>query len=289
MRCDEVMTRQTIVVTRDDTAEQAARIMRERGFGFLPVCEADGRAVGTITDRDLVVRGLAREAAPGTRVGDLMTCEVVSCGPEDDLREAEAIMAHRQKSRIMVCDDDARVLGVISLSDVAQLEAESYAGFMLRRVTRREVDRPTSAHAVRCADVMKHVVVCVAPNESVAQAARLMRDNDVGFLPLCESGDGGVVNVVTDRDLATWVVADGRPAGTLLRDVLPQRDVVTCRPDDPLTRVEELMATHRKARLPVCDPDGLLIGVISLSDVARHASPEGVGATLRDVTAREAG
>lgn len=288
MRCEEVMTRRTIVVTRDDTAEQAARIMRDRGFGFLPVVEADGRAVGTVTDRDLVVRGLARGAGPGARVGDLMTCEVVSCGPEDDLREAEAIMAHRQKSRIMVCDDDARVLGVISLSDVAQLEPETYAGFMLRRVTGREDDRPTSGHAPRCADAMKHLVVGVKPDDPVGHAARLMRDEDVGFLPVCESA-GGVVAVVTDRDLATWVVADGRDPGTLLRDVLPRREVVVCRPDDPLARVEELMAMHRKARLPVCEPDGRLVGVISLSDVARHAAPESVGATLRGVTAREAG
>ncbi len=288
MRCDEVMTRRTIVVTPDDTAAVAASLMREHGFGFLPVCTADQRVVGTITDRDLALRALAPGAAPTTRVGDLMTREVVSCGPEDDLREAEAIMAHRQKSRIMVCDDDGRVLGVISLSDVAQLEPASYAGFMLRRVTRCERDAPRVAAAARCGDAMKHVPVCVGFDEPVGAVARLMREHDLGFVPVRHDPDRTVVAVVTDRDLATEVVAAGLPAATPLREVLPTRDVVTCHPDDPLERVEELMATHRKARLPVVDHAGRLVGVISLSDVARHEPPEVVGATLQVVTSREA-
>lgn len=288
MRCDEVMTRRTIVVTPDDTAATAARLMRDHGFGFLPVCTADQRVVGTITDRDLALRALAPGVAPAARVGDLMTREVVSCGPDDDLREAEAIMAHRRKSRIMVCDDDGRVLGVISLSDVAQLEPASYAGFMLRRVTRCEHDAPPVVAAARCGDAMKHAPVCVRFDEPAGEVARLMREHDVGFVPVCQDPGGAVVAVVTDRDLATQVVAGGLPASTPLREVLPTRDVVTSHPDDPLERVEELMATHRKARLPVVDHDGRLVGVISLSDVARHEPPDVVGATLRVVTSREA-
>lgn len=196
-------------------------------------------------------------------------------------------MAHRQKSRIMVCDDDARVVGVISLSDIAQLEPAAYTGFMLRRVTRRAEGPARVDPAARCADAMKTVVVCVGPDHAVGDAARFMRDHDLGFLPVCQA-DRVLLYVVTDRDLALSAVADDLDARAPLRDVLPPRDLVTCGPDDPLSRAEELMATHRKSRLPVVDADGRLVGVLSLSAIARHAAPDASGATLRDVSSREA-
>lgn len=140
MRCDEVMKAEVERVGLQDTLLHAARLMRDRGIGFLPVCDEAGRALGTITDRDIVVRACAEGRAMGeTHVEAAMTREVVSCAPDDDLEACEALMAERRKSRIMVCDEDERLLGVISLSDVARNERARRAGKTLRKIAKREV------------------------------------------------------------------------------------------------------------------------------------------------------
>lgn len=286
MRCKDVMSPDVAVVGIDDTLEAAARLMRERRVGFLPVCEPDGRALGAVTDRDLVVRGLADGGRGSAPVGVVMTREVVACGPTDDLDLAEALMAHERKSRIMVCDEEGRVVGVVSLSDVAQREA-SQAAATLRHV----IDRDRAASGVgpspRTVDVMKRDVVCVGPEAPASQAAQLMRDKGVGFVPVCRA-DGKLVGVVTDRDLAVRVIAEGRDPSTPVRELM-NRDVVACEPGDELARAGALMAKHRKSRLPVRDACDHVVGVLSLSDVLRHTDGAATGRTLRRISSREAG
>ncbi len=285
MRCDEIMIRNLVFVGPDDPLEKAAQLMRERGIGFVPVCEAQGRAVGAITDRDLVVRALA-EGGGERRVGDVMTREVVCCGPGADLSEVEAVMARRQRSRLMVCDDDGRVMGIVSLADLAQHESPAQAGAALRRVTSREHDRATATRASKVAEVMKPDVVGVAPEATIGEAARLMRDRGVGFLPVCDA-EGKAHGVLTDRDLAVRGVADRLEASTAVRAVM-NREVITCGPEDDLRWAEDLMARHRKSRPLVVDANDRAVGVISLSDVAKHEDPEAVGRMLQQVSAREA-
>jgi CBS domain-containing protein len=87
--------------------QDAARIMRDKGIGFLPVCDVDRRVLGTITDRDIVIRCVAGERPiTSVAVEDVMTREVVSCGPED----ATVDVAHRQEADPLVAHDPRRVL-----------------------------------------------------------------------------------------------------------------------------------------------------------------------------------
>lgn len=142
MRCVELMKSHVECVRPHDTVQDAARIMRDKGIGFLPVCDADRRVLGTLTDRDIVIRCVAEDRAlPQVAVEDVMTREVVSCSPEDGLAACEELMATHRKSRIMVCDDDERLVGVISLSDIAQHDRSRRAGKTLRKVTTRETQR----------------------------------------------------------------------------------------------------------------------------------------------------
>jgi CBS domain-containing protein len=112
--------------------------MRDGGFGFLPVCDASRKALGTVTDRDLAVRILAEGRAPSTPVDAVLTREVVACQPDDDLHKAEDLMGLYQKSRIMCVDGDGKLVGVISLSDIAQKEKGARAAQTLRQVSERE-------------------------------------------------------------------------------------------------------------------------------------------------------
>jgi CBS domain-containing protein len=137
---------------------------------------------------------------------------------------------------------------------------------------------------MRCEELMKRDVESISPDGTVEQAARTMRDANVGFLPVC-GRDKKVLGTLTDRDIAVRVVAAGRPPSTKVSDAMT-RDLVACRPDDDLSRAVELMSRHQKSRIAVIDGDDRLIGVISLSDVARAAEVEGARA-LRDITERE--
>lgn len=137
MQCEEIMKRDVECVSPHDTVQTAAKRMRDENVGFLPVCDSSNNVIGTVTDRDLAIRVLAEGWEASCAIDDVLTREVVACRPEDDLDTAEALMAKHQKSRIMCVDDDGRLAGVISLSDIAQQETGS-ASETLRSVSERE-------------------------------------------------------------------------------------------------------------------------------------------------------
>jgi CBS domain-containing protein len=138
---------------------------------------------------------------------------------------------------------------------------------------------------MRCEEIMKRELECISPDGTVEEAARMMRDANVGFLPVCGK-DKKVQGTLTDRDIAIRVVAAGKPSSTKVSEAMT-RDLVACRPDDELGRATGLMKKHQKSRIVVIDGGDRLIGVISLSDVVRNAEDEGASA-LREISEREA-
>jgi CBS domain-containing protein len=112
--------------------------MRDQNVGFLPVCEQRTKPVGTITDRDIAIRVVAEDKPNTTPVDQVMTSEVISARPDDDLQTAQELMAKHHKSRIMCVDDRGMLVGVISLSDIAQHEDQGRASRTLREVSERE-------------------------------------------------------------------------------------------------------------------------------------------------------
>jgi CBS domain-containing protein len=139
MRCSEIMKSSVQCAGVTDTVQSAARAMRDRNIGFLPVCDADGQVVGTLTDRDITVRLASDDrSAAQTLVGDLMSREVVSCQAGDDVARAEQLMATHKKSRVVVLDESGGACGVISLSDIAERDSTMRAAVTLRHVASRE-------------------------------------------------------------------------------------------------------------------------------------------------------
>ncbi|MFL6203784.1 MAG: CBS domain-containing protein [Acidimicrobiales bacterium] len=111
---------------------------------------------------------------------------------------------------------------------------------------------------------------------TVEEAARQMADQDVGALPVC-SAEGRLAGVVTDRDLAVKVVAEGRdPATTKLRDLLPGNEVVTIGADDSAEEAIRTMKEHAVRRLPVIDGTQL-VGMVSQADIARAMPDAKIG------------
>lgn len=138
---------------------------------------------------------------------------------------------------------------------------------------------------MQCKDFMRRPVAFVKHGETVAVAARQMRDSNVGFLPVCDSA-GRVLGVLTDRDIAVRVCAeDLSPTRTRVEEVMSE-EIVACRPTDNLGDAEERMSAEQKSRILIVSDDGHALGVISLSDIAAALDPR-AAETLRDVSERE--
>lgn len=137
-----------------------------------------------------------------------------------------------------------------------------------------------------CRDIMKGDVQCVTARTTVAQAAAIMRDEQIGFLPVCDEARN-VIGTVTDRDIAIRVVAENEPPDQSV-DLFMTTDVIACRSDDDLAIAQDLMGEMQVSRIVCLDEDGELDGVISLSDIAQVGDGTDATATLRSVTVREA-
>lgn len=138
MRCEDIMKRHVQCALPSDTVQTAAQRMRDDNVGFLPVCDAARRVVGTLTDRDLAVRIVAAGRPPQTPIEEVLTPDVISCRPEDDLHAAQQLMAMHHKSRIVCVDRAGHLAGVISLSDIAQQDTTGRSSQILRDISERE-------------------------------------------------------------------------------------------------------------------------------------------------------
>src|SRR2546429_240269 len=119
-----------------------------------------------------------------------------------------------------------------------------------------------------CGEVMtKHPAYCL-PSSTAQEAARLMKGQDVGPIPVVESRESKkLVGIVTDRDLTVKVVAEGLDPSTRIEEVMT-RDPVACHPEDNLQTALDAMVDNQVRRIPLVDDDHRLVGIISQADVA---------------------
>ena len=121
-RYREIMSTDVKTVDRATSIREVASVMRNADVGSLPVVE-NGKLVGIVTDRDIVVRSLAEDRDPSTSVGYAMTTDVYSVKPDDFVFEAIRLMGDKQVRRIPVVSEDGMLAGIISMADIA-LEVE---------------------------------------------------------------------------------------------------------------------------------------------------------------------
>ena len=145
MRVSEAMTRDVQFARPDETIEHAARMMVDMDAGVLPVRD-DDRLVGMITDRDIAVRAVAEGKGPDTRVRDVMSPEVKYCFEDQDLDEVTANMADIQVRRLPVLNRDKRLVGIISLGDIATCEDRSTAGAALSGISQPGGEHNQTTH-----------------------------------------------------------------------------------------------------------------------------------------------
>ncbi len=132
----EAMTGRPRCVTPDTSLRQVAEVMEAEDIGAVPVVDGE-QLSGMVTDRDIVVRAVAKGKNPdGMPVREIFSRDVVSIGPEDDLSDALQLMATHQVRRLPVVDDDNRLVGIVSQADVALEAREKSVGEMVEEISR---------------------------------------------------------------------------------------------------------------------------------------------------------
>jgi CBS domain-containing protein len=122
----------------------------------------------------------------------------------------------------------------------------------------------------------------VTADSSIAEAARLMRDEDTGIAPITEGQR--LVGVVTDRDIAIKVVAEGKdPEATKVTQVA-SRNLVTVDAEQDLDEALDLMAQHQLRRLPVVEEDDKVVGILAQADIAQHADASRTGKVVEEIS-----
>jgi CBS domain-containing protein len=135
MKVSEAMTRDVRVASPEETVQKAAQTMADLDAGILPVGEED-HLIGMITDRDIAIRGIAKGKGPDAKVRDVMTAEVKYCFDDQEIEEVTRNMADIQVRRLPVLNRDKRLVGILSLGDIAISRDSKDAGEALQGISR---------------------------------------------------------------------------------------------------------------------------------------------------------
>lgn len=134
MNVSEVMTAQVVTATPRSTIAEVARTMASIESGVVPVVD-DGKVVGMVTDRDIVIRVVAEGLGLDTPVADVMTDEVETCREDDNVADAAAKMGAKQIRRLAVLNDQGKLAGIISLGDIAMDYGSKKVGQTLEEIS----------------------------------------------------------------------------------------------------------------------------------------------------------
>jgi len=136
MKVKDIMTKEVQVIRPNDSLQTAAQKMSSHDIGFLPVLEAD-QLVGVITDRDLVLRGIAQGMNSNAMLGrELMTSPVIYCFEDQDIKEVAKLMEESQIRRLVILSrSDKRLVGVVSLGDLALNSKSDTSAEVLQKVS----------------------------------------------------------------------------------------------------------------------------------------------------------
>jgi len=159
-----------------------------------------------------------------------------------------------------------------------------------RRLELADLANKEGESNMKCREIMTKDPVCCLPDDEVQKAAKLMKDENVGVIPIIEDEDTKtLLGIVTDRDLALRVVAEARDLdSTRIKDVMTT-GAVSCQPEDDLQKALDAMEENQVRRIPVVDSNQKIVGIIAQADVAtRLGEPKRTAAFVEEISKSQA-
>ncbi|RMD80647.1 MAG: CBS domain-containing protein [Chloroflexi bacterium] len=292
----DVMTHDVVSVTVDTPVGEVVSLLIERGLRAMPIIDADRKVVGIVTDADLLQRGvsqlplhlqqllpnddraaqLAAVASRPERVGEVMTPNPTTIPATASLAQAALVMTKNDHKRLPVVDNEGRLVGIISRSDLLQTVANNFA-------ISSETLPAELVTATTVGEVMARDVPVVTPNTSLSETLDRILSTPRRRAVVIDQ-DRRVIGIVSDGDIlrramrpvspgllqrfAMWIGGGTRSPELALAlqnqtaaNVMTS-PVITVTPDTPITAAIEQMITHRIKRLPVVDDQGRLVGMV---------------------------
>jgi CBS domain-containing protein len=272
-------------VRGDETIHAAATRMTQERIGSLAVVE-EGRPVGIVTDRDVVLETLCKPLDPASvKVGEITSRPLVSIEQDAPVREAARMIRRHGVRRLPVVDEKGQLVGIVTGDDLLSLVAGELNGLTVAVHTQTpkilyntamrpfgRVGGPDQGGVITVvAEHYRKQVATIAAEATARDAADAMRDGAVGSLVVLRNG--APVGIVTDRDLLERVVAAGKDAAATSSAEVMSQPLQTAGPEEPLERIVERMSAHGIRRVPVVR-EGELIGIVSLDDVLAEVAQE---------------
>jgi CBS domain-containing protein len=138
---------------------------------------------------------------------------------------------------------------------------------------------------MRIEEVMTRTPACCTPDTALREIAQMMVEHDCGQIPLVQStSDPKILGVVTDRDIVSRLVAQGRNPLDLRADACMSQPVITVRIGDSVEECIRVMEAHRIRRVPVVDGEGVMRGIVSQADIAQHVPHASTGELVKEVS-----
>jgi CBS domain-containing protein len=138
----------------------------------------------------------------------------------------------------------------------------------------------------KCDEVMTKNMVCCFPSDTASKAAGLMKSGNIGSIPVIENAQTKkLVGIVTDRDLALKIVAEGQDARSTNVETVMTRKVITCLASDDLQKALDAMSQYQLRRIPVVDDENKVVGIIAQADIATRANqPEKTAEMVKEIS-----
>jgi CBS domain-containing protein len=141
---------------------------------------------------------------------------------------------------------------------------------------------------IKCREIMTSNVSVGTVEMSLQDVAKLMKDKDIGVLPIVETGTNKLLGIVTDRDIVVRAIADAKESSTKVSDVMTT-ELFTAKPDDFAFNAIRTMGEKQVRRVPIVNDDGILQGIVSMADVALEMEDEReIAETLEEISSGKA-
>jgi CBS domain-containing protein len=146
----------------------------------------------------------------------------------------------------------------------------------------------TAQSRIKCREIMTSNVSVGTVEMSLQDVAKLMKDKDIGVLPIVETGTNKLLGIVTDRDIVVRAIADAKESSTKVSDVMTT-ELFTAKPDDFAFNAIRTMGEKQVRRVPIVNNDGILQGIVSMADVALEMEDEReIAETLEEISSGKA-